>query len=218
MLSCETHGQTSCPWHLCDNCLTITAMLPPVPHRKGVQHFNEPGHCHELTFSCFHRLPLLTHDPLCCLLSQSLDRALVQQGFWLPAFVYMPEHIHLLVFPVTPTARIERLLFAIKRPFSYRVKQHLLQTDLSLLQQLTVRERPGKIVFRFWQEGPGYDRNLTSRKVVLSVIEYIHNNPVRRGLCVTPDQWKWSSWRYYHQPSEFCDPELPAVHGVQNIV
>jgi putative transposase len=129
-------------------------MLSSISHRKRVRHFNELGQCHELTFSCFHRFPLLTSAPLCSLLSQSLDRALTQQEFRLLAFVYMPEHVHLLVFPATPTARIERLLFAIKRPFSFRVKQHLEQTDIALLQQLTVQERPGKIVFRFWQEGP----------------------------------------------------------------
>lgn len=193
-------------------------MLPPPPHRKQVRHFDDLGHCHELTFSCFRRLPLLTQEPLYYLLSQSIDRALVQQGFWLLAFVYMPEHVHLLVFPTTPRARIERLLFAIKRPFSYRTKQYLQQTDLPLLHQLTVQERPGKRVFRFWQEGPGYDRNLTSRATILSVIDYIHNNPVRRGLSVTPGQWRWSSWRYYHQASEFCDPALPVVHGVQDLL
>jgi hypothetical protein len=30
-----------------------------------------------------------------------------------------------------------------------------------LLERLTVRQRPGVATFRFWQEGPGYDRNLT---------------------------------------------------------
>jgi len=141
----------------------------------------------------------------------SIDRATVRQGFRLVAFVYMPEHVHLLVFPVEPTARIEQLLFAVKRPFSYRVKQHLEQTGSPLLQQLTVWERPGKQVFRFWQEGPGYDRNIFSRAAVLTAIEYIHNNPVRRGLSPTPGEWKWSSWKYYHHGSQ--DPELPAVHG-----
>ena len=31
-------------------------------HRKRVRHYNEPGHCHELTFSCYRRMPLLTND------------------------------------------------------------------------------------------------------------------------------------------------------------
>lgn len=205
-------------WYLWKNCLILLAMLSLSPHRKRVRHFNDLGYCHELTFSCFHRLPLLTQEPLCCLLSQSIDRALIQHGSWLLAFVYMPEHVHLLVFPTTPIARIERLLFAIKRPFSYRVKQYVGHHDLSLFQQLTVQERPGRRVFRFWQEGPGYDRNLTSKATVLSVIDYIHNNPVRRGLSVTPGQWRWSGWRYYHEALGFRDPASPVVHGVQDVL
>jgi putative transposase len=197
--------------------LTIVRMQL-APYRKRVQHFNEPGHCHELTFSCFRRLPLLTHEPLCRLLSQSLDRAVDQQGFWLLAFVYMPDHVHLLVFPTRPTARIEHLLYAIKRPFSYRAKQYVQHEDRPLFAQLTVQERPGKRVFRFWQEGPGYDRNLISSDAVLPVIEYIHNNPVRRGLSLTPAQWKWSSWKAYHQVRADAGPDLPRVRNVAEIL
>jgi len=122
--------------------LCMPPLSPHPPHRKRVRHFNDLGHGHELTFSCFHRFPLLTQEHSCRLLSQSIDRAPVQQGFWLLAFVYMPEHIHLLVFPAVPTARVERLLFAIKRPFSYRVKRYLEQTDQALLHRLTISERP----------------------------------------------------------------------------
>lgn len=27
----------------------------------------------------------------------------------------------------------------------------------------------------------------------MSMIDYIHMNPVRRGFCEAPDEWKWSS-------------------------
>src|SRR5712692_3475321 len=83
---------------------------------------------------------------------------------------------------------------------------------------LTVRERPGKQVFRFWQEGPGYDRTLTSQAAVPTALEYLHNNPVRRGLSPTPSQGKWSSWRCYHQSPRSQDPELPTVHGVPDML
>jgi len=69
------------------------------------------------------------------------------------------------------------------------------------------------ICFRFWQEGPGHDRNLTSVENVINAADYIHHNPVRRGLCISPDQWRWSSWKHYHQPEEPPDPALPIVHG-----
>jgi len=78
---------------------------------------------------------------------------------------------------------------------------------------LIVRERPGKQAFRFWQEGSGYDRNLTGLKSVVIALEYAHANPVRRGLCENPGQWKWSSWRHY-QGGVHTDTDLPVVHGM----
>jgi putative transposase len=192
-------------------------MAMPPPHRKQVRHFNELGHVHELTFSCYHRLPLLTNDHWKKLFSQSIDAGIQKQGFQLVAFVYMPEHVHLLVFPAAPTAQIERLLYAIKRPFSFRVKQDLLAKHDPLLERLTVRERPGKMAFRFWQEGPGYDRNLTTPEAVRDSMEYIHWNPVKRGLCTTPGEWKWSSWRHYNLPHELPDADLPLIHGLPTI-
>ncbi|MCA8990243.1 MAG: hypothetical protein KDA78_21525, partial [Planctomycetaceae bacterium] len=51
----------------------------------------------------------------------------------------------------------------------------------------------GKTHYRFWQRGGGYDRNLRSTSDVHEKIRYIHENPVRRGLCQFPSDWKWSS-------------------------
>jgi putative transposase len=49
----------------------------------------------------------------------------------------------------------------------------------------------------FWQRGGGYDRNLRSSSDIREKIEYIHQNPVRRGLVVNPSDWVWSSARDY---------------------
>jgi putative transposase len=101
----------------------------------------------------------------------------------------------------------------IKRPFSGRVKKLLVAEHNPLLSQLTVMERPGKEAFRFWQEGPGYDRNLSSQKSVLAAIDYFHLNPVRRGLAARAVDWKWSSARWYASDGKEQDPDLPTIHG-----
>ena len=189
-------------------------MTPDAGHRKRVRHFNEPGQCHELTFSCYRHLPLLTNDIWREMLSRSIDRAMAGHEFSLVAFVYMPEHVHLLVYPNERTSQVEGLLYAIKRPYSYHVKQLLVQSKSPLLRQLTVEERPGKFVFRYWQEGPGYDRNLLSPKVVQDSIDYMHMNPVRRMLVAEPLQWQWSSCRFYGADGQHHDPALPKVHGL----
>lgn len=76
---------------------------------------------------------------------------------------------------------------------------------------MTIREWPGIERFRFWQEGGGYDRNLWTEAAVLAVIEYIHLNPVRRGLCDQAIQWTWSSAGHYYKDDSFADPDLPRI-------
>jgi len=182
------------------------------PHRKTIRHFNQESHAHLLTFTCCHRRPLLENNEWCELLSRSIDKAVLAHQFQLIAFVYMPEHVHLLVYPLRPVCRIEGLLYAIKRPLSGRVKRRMTETSDPLLKKLTIQERPAKLSFRFWQEGPGHDRNLTSVEQCIVVAEYLHNNPVRRGLCKSPNGWKWSSWKHYHSPG-FTDDSLPRIIG-----
>jgi putative transposase len=150
---------------------------------KTVHRFHDSGDCHEITFSCYRRMPLLVDEGRRRMFAESVDRAVRGQNFRLVAFVFMPEHVHLLVYPTVREPRLDLLLNAIKRPFSFRVKQALAAARSPLLRELTVRERPGVERFRFWQEGGGYDRNLRTESAVLAAIEYIHLNPVRRGLC-----------------------------------
>ena len=122
----------------------------------------------------------------------------------------MPEHVHLLVFPVSTSATdIETVLKAIKRPYSYRIKQIFVANRSPLLKRLTVRQRPGIETFRYWQEGPGYDRNLYSPKAVASSIDYMPENPARRGLCRRVTDWRWSSARWYASDGKEVDGILP---------
>ena len=179
--------------------------------RKRVRHYDLPGHCHELTFSCFQRQPLLAILTAFEELSIAIDRANARHGWRLAAFVFMPEHVHLLVHPAERSSRIAELLFAIKRPSSYRIKEHLSLHSPSQLAELTIRQRPGASTFRFWQEGPGYDRNITSEKALLESIDYLHRNPVRRRLCQTAVDWAWSSARWYQSDGLLIDERWPAL-------
>ena len=183
-------------------------------HRKRIRHYHDAGHIHELTFSCYHRWPLLTNDVWRGMLADSIDRAMERHRFQLAAFVFMPEHVHLIVCPLADAGTIDALLKAIKRPFSYRIKQLLTRSRSRLLQRLMIRQRPEVTTFRYWQEGPGYDRNFIKPSTVLAAIEYLHHNPVRRGLVKRAVDWKWSSARYYlvDPPQQYAG--LPTVHSL----
>jgi len=148
------------------------------------------------------------------MLAESMDRAMEGHRYRLTAFVFMPEHIHVMVYPLPEADTIDALLKAVKRPFSYRVKQLLVQSQSRLLERLTIRQRPGVTTFRYWQEGPGYDRNITRPGTAVAAIDYLHHNPVRRGLVDRAVDWKWSSARYclVDPPQQY--PGLPTVHSL----
>jgi putative transposase len=192
----------------------MPVMLAKQGHRKRVRHYDEPGHFHELTFSCYRRMPLLTNDTWRAMLSVSIDRAVKGHDFRLIAFVLMPEHVHLLVLPGGPESRISGLLKAVKQPFSNRIKRLLVDNSSRLLQRLTVLERPGKTAFRFWQEGPGYDRNLITPEAVQASMNYIHMNPVRRGLVDEARLWRWSSCRWYVEEGQCRDRSIANGPGL----
>jgi putative transposase len=161
-------------------------------------------------------MPLLTNDVWREKLARCVEAADAEAAMELVGFVFMPEHVHLLVYPKAPDPSISRYLARIKQPFSKQIKGILLgERGSRLLSKLTVLERAGKTCFRFWQEGPGFDRNLFSPEAIASSLEYIHNNPVSRGLCRCAVDWKWSSAKYYHNiPPRQQHPNLPMIHGL----
>ena len=55
---------------------------------------------------------------------------------------------------------------------------------------------------RFWQDGPGYDKNLYVRDTILEHIDYMHNNPVRKGLVEVAEDWYWSSAAFWLKGGE----------------
>lgn len=77
---------------------------------KTIKHYHEPGDLHELTFSCYHQMKLLTNDEWRRYLAREIDKAGEQLRFNLVAFVFMPEHVHLARFSAGGTARHRRVL------------------------------------------------------------------------------------------------------------
>jgi hypothetical protein len=48
----------------------------------------------------------------------------------------------------------------------------------------------------FWQKRY-YDRNVRDYEEFVEKLRYIHRNPVKAGLCASPEEWEWSSFRQW---------------------
>ena len=170
---------------------------PPI--RKTCKRFNEPGDAHELTFSCFQRRPFLSKDRTCRWLAEAIARARGRHGFHLWGYVFMPEHAHLLIWPPNPGYAIQGILKSIKQSVARRALIYLRKHSPTGLKRLATGQR-GK-PYRFWMPGGGYDRNTIKLDTVSNAVEYLRNNPVRRGLAPVAEEWYWSSAREWEEPS-----------------
>jgi hypothetical protein len=87
----------------------------------------------------------------------------------------MPEHIHLLSNePATAT----------------------LATFLQILKQLTSRKLKSPNQKQLWQSRY-YDFNISSPGKFAEKLQYIHRNPVTRGLVTKPEDYRWSSFNHH---------------------
>ena len=159
-------------------------------------HPNEPGHAHELTFSCYHRYQFLKAERTCEWLAEAIEEARAELRFELWAYVFMPEHVHLVVHPKEHVYDIAEIRKVIKEPVGTQAIRWLVKEAPGWIPRIT-RRRGKKTERLFWQSGGGYDRNITEPKTLMQIIDYIHMNPVRRGLVERANQWKWSSAAWF---------------------
>jgi len=167
------------------------------PKRKSRRKsFNEPGHAHELTFTCYRRFRFVTAERTCVWLADAIANAREKWNFALWAFVFMPEHVHIIVWPRNPVYQVSDILSAIKEPVGRKAVKYLADHAPAWLPRIT-RIRGGRTERLFWQSGGGFDRNTVEPTTLMAMIDYLHMNPVRRGLVERTTDWRWSSAGWY---------------------
>jgi putative transposase len=123
----------------------------------------------------------LTNSEACSLVLRALENTRQRYALRVFGFVLMPEHVHLLL------SEPERGTLA-----------RALQSLKSASARMARGARPKEIGTRapFWQTRY-YDRSMRDSDEFCEKLRYIHRNPVKRGLCSSPEQWPWSSFRHY---------------------
>src|SRR4051794_32072582 len=82
--------------------------------------YNTPGHAHELTISCYRRFQFLKAERTCNWLADAIAEARVKHDFALWAYVFMPEHAHLIIFPRQAEYDIGKIAAGLKLPVARR--------------------------------------------------------------------------------------------------
>ncbi|HXJ05089.1 MAG TPA: transposase [Candidatus Acidoferrum sp.] len=149
---------------------------------KGLKRYYGQGHLHFLTFSCYRRLPLLGTVRARNTFVAALARIRERYHFFLVGYVVMPEHVHLLISEgpkYTPSLALKVLKQRVSRDLRKR-KRRVARGQMRLAFKDGDAELP-----RFWQPR-FYDFNVYSAKKIREKLEYMHANPVKRGLVKNP--------------------------------
>ena len=102
----------------------------------------------------------------------------------------MPEHIHVLITEPEATTLSTVMQVLKQRTARARLPQRKRRDPR---QRALFGEEPKRA---FWQ-ARFYDFNVWTSKKRVEKLRYMHRNPVKRGLVDSPEQWRWSSYRYY---------------------
>jgi len=137
----------------------------------GLKRYQTQGHLHFITFSCHHREPHLTHHYT--LFEQSVEKTRKRYNFDIHGYVLMPEHVHLLL----------------SEPATEPLAKALQALKLSVSKQADTKP--------FWQPRY-YDFNVFTTRKLLEKLNYMHQNPVTRGLVKAPEDWPHSSYLHHH--------------------
>ena len=150
------------------------------------------GYLHFITTSCYQRAPILGNGRNRDLFLRTLERVRRRYRFVVVGYVIMPEHVHLLLSE-PERGNPSRVMQALKQGYARRLLGRLRRASSAQQGCLwsTVLEE-GHI----WQRR-FYDFVVRTEHKRIEKLRYMHRNPVKRGLVLEPEQWRWSSYRHY---------------------
>ena len=139
-----------------------------------LKRFHSSGQAHFITFGCWHRRQNLSDAEAKQAFLAALER--IRRSFQLRVYGYvvMPDHVHLLL----SEPKLKTLADALKS-----LKQGVARRFIDSAPH-------------FWQHRY-YDFNVRTNDQFYEKLRYIHRNPVRKELCMRPEDWEWSSFRHY---------------------
>jgi putative transposase len=140
-------------------------------------------------------LPIFSNPQLAEIIFESWRFLQKQRGVELLGYVIMENHLHWLAAADELSNKVAQF-----KSFTARRIIDTLQKlgHLTLLRELEFFKLRHKTdqTFQLWQEG-SHPQEIQGDAMMWQKLEYIHNNPLRRGFVDDPLHWRYSSARNY---------------------
>jgi len=165
----------------------------------------EPTHPHFITCTVLHWIPLFTRVESVQILLESLKHLQISDNLKIFAYVVLENHLHLV-------ASSDDIAKSIKKFKSYTAKELLIllqkQNVKTILDQLAFYKKAHKqeTTYQVWQEGM-QPKLIQDEAMMMQKINYIHDNPIKRGYVDEAKHWRYSSARDYEDMSGLIEIE-----------
>jgi REP element-mobilizing transposase RayT len=157
---------------------------------------NDNSCCFFITTTVVEFRKIFTEEKYLNILAESLKFCRDKYGFKLLAYVFMPSHIHLVVWPKEGSS-VSNFMRDFKKFTSKSIKDELearKDPRLKVFKAAATGRRNQE--FKLWMDR--FDCvGVYSRKVLDTKANYIHYNPVEAGLSGAPEGWEYSSASAY---------------------
>ena len=165
----------------------------------------EPTHPHFITCTIIHWIPIFTNKESVGVILESLKYLQKNHNLKIYAYVILENHLHMVASSDDIAKDIARFKSFTAREIINLLKDRNIKM---ILDQLEFYKKAHKVdrEFQFWQEGM-QPKLIQEQKMMLEKIEYIHNNPVKRGYVDEASHWRYSSARDYEDISGLLDIE-----------
>ena len=165
----------------------------------------EPTHPHFMTCTVLNWIPLFTNRDSVDILIQSFKYLQENNNFKLYAYVILENHIHIIAQSDDLAKSMAKFKRHTARQLLNLLKEREMQT---ILKQLVFYKKAHKTdrEYQVWQEG-SQPKLIQTNEMMISKINYIHQNPVKRGYVDDPIHWRYSSARDYEGTAGLLDVE-----------
>jgi len=149
-------------------------------------------------------LPLLKYAEIRQVIIEEIEKALDETKASLSAFVLMPDHLHLLVY-LPEEGLLHKFIKLWRGRSARRIIDLLILKKKSRILDVLSRHARSQSKYALWKEQVRA-LAVSEDKKGKEKMEYIHANPVRRGLVNSPEDWKFSSFRFYEYGEDVILP------------
>ncbi|OQK16055.1 transposase [Methyloprofundus sedimenti] len=163
----------------------------------------EPDQAHFMTCTVMEWLPVFTRTETVQIILDCWQYQREHQGLKLYGYVILENHLHF----VAQAPQLDKCISSFK---SFTARQLIDYLKARHAESLLARLRFSKCAhkvdreYQFWQEGV-HAEMVFSEAIMREKLDYIHQNPIKRGYVEKAEHWRYSSAGHYAGGASLID-------------